>query len=239
MVLMARSKYHRMYLVFAYLFTGLAMYLIVSETRKIIEVRQEYLGSQTTITDRTIRLSGIPLEYRSEAKIKEFIEKLGIGKVETVSLCKNWKQLDHFMVERMTTLRRLEEVWTVYLGYRRVERNLEALPIMQPAPPGPPVNDEDSNEHSRLLDTTAGTDQLSAYARSRPKIRIWYGRFKLNYKSVDAIDYYEEKLHRLDDQIKNLRKKQFEPTPLAFVTMDSVASCVSLPRRSNSLICLR
>src|SRR5882757_10419398 len=78
------SDYLWMYLVFAYLFTGLAMYLIVSETRKIIQVRQEYLGSQTTITDRTIRLSGIPPELRSEKKIKEFVESLEIGKVETV-----------------------------------------------------------------------------------------------------------------------------------------------------------
>jgi hypothetical protein len=41
---------------------------------------------------------------------------------------------------------------------------------------------------------------------------------------VDAIDYYEEKLRRIDDEIRLLRKKDFEPTPLAFVTMDSVAS---------------
>jgi Cytosolic domain of 10TM putative phosphate transporter len=57
--------------------------------------------------------------------------------------------------------------------------------------------------------------------------KIWYGPFKLKYKNVDAIDYYEEKLRRLDEEIKALRKKEFEATPLAFVTMDSVASAVS------------
>ena len=49
------------YLVFTYFFTGLAIYFMTAETRRIIQIRQDYLGSQSTITDRTIRLSGIPL----------------------------------------------------------------------------------------------------------------------------------------------------------------------------------
>jgi len=72
-----------MYLVFAYFFTGLALYLVIAESRKIIEVRQTYLGSQSTVTDRTIRLSGIPAELQSEPKIKVFIEELEIGQVGT------------------------------------------------------------------------------------------------------------------------------------------------------------
>jgi hypothetical protein len=65
---------------------------------------------------------------------------------------------------------------------------------------------------------------ITPYARERPTMKLRYGRFKLRYKVVDAIDYYEEKLRRMDDEIKVLRKKDFEPTPLAFVTVDSVAS---------------
>ncbi|EON64973.1 hypothetical protein W97_04208 [Coniosporium apollinis CBS 100218] len=220
------TDYLWMYLVFAYFFTGLIMYLIVSETRTIIEIRQEYLGSQTTITDRTIRLSGIPPDLRSEEKIKQFLEYLEIGKVEKVSLCRNWKELDDLMVERMTTLRRLEEAWTVYLGARRVERNLESLPVSQPSPPGPGLDlDDDDGEDSHLLRNGNNYTGIAPYPRDRPKTRVWYGPWKLRYRTVDAIDYYETKMKRLDEQIKALRKKEFEPTPLAFVTMDSVASC--------------
>lgn len=219
------TDYLWMYLVFVYLFTGYAMYLIVSETRKVIEVRQEYLGSQTTITDRTIRLSGIPLELRSEANIKEFVEKLEIGKVESVTLCRNWKDLDNAMLERGSILRKLEEAWTVYQGHRRIERSLETLPVTQPPPPGPAIEDDDDDEHDHLLPN--GTEQAHAtpYARTRPTMRMWYGRYKLRYKMVDAIDYYEEKLRQVDDKIRDLRTKNFEPTTLAFVTMDSVAAC--------------
>lgn len=220
------TDYLWMYLVFVYLFTALILYLIVSETRRIIDIRQEYLGNQTTITDRTIRLSGIPMNLRSEDKIKDFIEDLEIGKVESVTLCKNWKELDDKVIQRHTILRKLEEAWTVHLGGRRVERSLETLPIVQPPPPEPAGDGHvDNSEESHLLrDVDRDPDYVIPYARQRPMARIWYGRFKLRYRTVDAIDYYEEKLRRVDDEIRVLRKKDFKPTPLAFATMDSVAS---------------
>jgi hypothetical protein len=219
------TDYLWMYLVFAYLFTALILYLIVSETRRIIEIRQEYLGSQTTITDRTIRLSGIPVDLRSEDKIKDFIMDLGIGKVDSVTLCKDWKELDSRVIERQGILRKLEEAWTVHLGSRRVERSLETLPVVQPPPPEPRDANNDASEGSHLLsDADQHVGYVTPYAQQRPTAKIWYGRFKLRYRTVDAIDYYEEKLRRIDHEIRALRKKDFEPMPLAFVTMDSVAS---------------
>lgn len=214
------TDYLWMYLVFVYLFTALILYLIVSETRKIIDIRQRYLGSQTTITDRTIRLSGIPQNLRKEEKIKEFIEDLQIGQVESVTLCKSWKEIDGRMVERHTILRKLEEAWTVHLGSKRVQRSLETLPVVQPHPP----EYENDSEVSHLLPIEEHAHHITPTSQPRPTARIWYGRFKLQHRNVDAIDYYEEKLRRLDDDIRSLRKKDFEPTPLAFVTMDSVAS---------------
>lgn len=219
------TDYLWMYTVFVYLFSIVALYLITSGTRKVIEVRQEYLGSQTTITDRTIRLSGIPPQLQSEEKIKDFMEDLDIGKVESVTLCRNWKELDEKMIKRNDILRRLEEAWTVHLGYRRVERTLESLPVTQPAPPGPVVDAEtDDDERSRLMPSN-GQPHVAPYARERPKTKIRFGRFKLQSKQVDAIDYYTEKLRKTDEDIRQLRQKEFEPTPLAFVTMDSVAAC--------------
>ncbi|KAF1920159.1 hypothetical protein BDU57DRAFT_552622 [Ampelomyces quisqualis] len=220
------TDYLWMYLVFVYLFTGLIMYLIVSETRRIVDIRQEYLGSQTTITDRTIRLSGIPKDLRSEDKIKKFIEDLQIGKVENVTLCRNWRELDDKVTARQAILRKLEEAWTVHLGSHRVVRSLETLPVVQPTPLQS-VDDGhgDDDEATHLIrQGDRETDFVNPYVRERPTTKIRYGRYKLRYKVVDAIDYYEEKLRRMDDEIRVLRKSDFEPTPLAFVTVDSVAS---------------
>ncbi|KAL8705724.1 MAG: hypothetical protein Q9201_001158 [Fulgogasparrea decipioides] len=208
-----------MYVVFTYLFTSLAMYLLVTTTQKIIRIRQEYLGSQTTVTDRTIRLSGIPPELRDEEKIKETIENLEIGKVESVILCRNWKELDDMMTERLVLLRKLEEAWTVHLGHSRTRSTQASRERAQSRAAArqdvPLLQDDDDHEQSHV----------APYGQDRPKTRIWYGFLGLQSRQVDAIDYFEERLRRLDEKIKTTRKKEFKPTPLAFVTLDSVAAC--------------
>ena len=216
-----------MYVIFSYLFSALAIYLLVTETGKFIEVRQEYLGTQTSVTDRTIRLSGIPVELQEEGKIKEFIESLGIGKVESVTLCRQWKELDDAVDGRMSTLRKLEEAYTTHMRRRRVERNRATLPISQPIPPSPrarSITQDDVEDESAGLLNTNGEPHIVPYERERPKTRLRYGFMNLRSKQVDAIDYYEKRLRKADEHIKELRQKTFAPTPLAFVTLDSVAA---------------
>lgn len=216
------------YVIFVYLFSGYLIYLIITETTRIIRIRQRFLGAQTSVTDRTIRLSGIPAHLRSEQAIKEIIESLEIGKVDSVMLCKNWKELDDLMAERMSILRMLEEAWTVHLGHRRVEHNLESLPIVQPSPPEPEDDPEGDSEESALLYGDAREQpHVAPYARDRPMTRLWFGFLKLQSRRVDAIDYYQEEMRKIDDKIRAIRKKDFEPTPLAFVTLDSIPACVS------------
>lgn len=214
-----------MYLVFVYLFTGLALYLIVTETQRIIRIRQEYLGNQSTVTDRTIRLSGIPPELRSEEKIKETIEKLEIGKVDSVMLCRDWKELDGLIEKRMNVLRKLEEAWTVHLA-NKPGLNSRNHARFQPLESARHVDDDDV-EASLLGNENNEQGDNHSRTQNRPSMRIWYGFLSLQSRKVDAIDYYEEKLRKLDEQIKSARKKDYTPTPLAFVTLDSTAACVS------------
>jgi hypothetical protein len=223
------TDYLWIYVVFAYLFSGAAMYLIITETNSIIKIRQRYLSNRSSLTDRTIRLSGIPHELRSEEKIKETIENLQIGKVESVSLCKDWGELDDLMSQRMNNLRKLEEAWTVYLGFPREARQLE--PFRRPVYPVEQAEgngvDEDGDENTGLLHgTNRSTDERPFSTRSRPTTRIWYGFMGLQSRKIDAIDYFEEKLRGLDERIKIARQKDYTPTALAFVTLDSIAACV-------------
>ena len=216
------NDYLWIYVVFVYLYTLVALYLIVTETKKVIRVRQTYLGVQSSITDRTIRLSGIPPHLRSEAKIKETIEDLEIGKVESVTLCKNWKELDDLIDERASVLRKLEEAWTVHLG-------LEAGKLASLARRSQGTTEVNgSDEDNALLDYVEnGRPHVSPVNRTRPSTRIWFGFLSLQSRKIDAIDYYEEKLRKLDDRIAAARKKEYLATPLAFVTLDSIAACVS------------
>ena len=208
-----------LYVFFVYLFSALAIYLIISETKKIIRVRQDYLGRQSTITDRTIRLSGIPEELRSEALIKETIESLDIGKVDSVLLCCDWEELDAMVAKRRKTLDQLEHAWTANTRSKEQSRKASQRDQSSQARAG------SGAEGAPLLDGNgASHDDDSGY---RPKVRIWFGTLNLQSRKVDAIDYYEEKLRKLDDQIKSSRNKVFKPTPLAFVTLDKTASAVS------------
>ena len=212
-----------MYLVFAYLFTGLAVYLLVTETERIIAIRQTYLGNQSTVTDRTIRLTGIPSELQSEEKIKNFVESLQIGKVDSVTLCKNWQELDYAVETRKSLLRKLEESWTLYVknSHGPEGERLDSSQSLQ-------AEDAHEDEESRLLTGDSENGQaVPSTLKTRPRATIRYGFLNLQSHHVDAIDYYEEKLRRMDEKIIGLRKESFQPTSIAFVTMDSVASCVS------------
>ena len=216
------TDYLWMYLVFAYLFTGLAIYLLVTETERIIDVRQQYLGNQATVTDRTIRLSGIPMELRSEEKIKEFVEALEIGKVDSVMLCRNWRELDTTLEEREQLLRLLEESWTIFLNKRRTHEHPQRS--RQDQDQGSHPNETGDEESGPLLGGSSSTD-AKITDPVRPTATIRYGFLKMYSRYVDAIDYYEEKLRRADEKILELRNQEFQPTPLAFVTLDSVAAC--------------
>lgn len=204
---------------FTYVFTAAALFLLVSETKRIIRIRQAYLGSQSTITDRTIRLSGIPHEMRSEQKIKEFIEQLQIGRVDSVMLCRDWTELDQTMTKRMRCLRRLEEAWATYLGHRHSLRHSRKADHHER------TSANESEDTALLSESEMARAHHLSLDKQRPQHTIRYGRFRLRSRKVDAIDYYEEHLRRLDEQIQILRTTEFPPTALAFVTMESTAAC--------------
>ena len=219
------TDYLWMYVIFSYLFSVVAMYMIIRETKRIIRIRQTYLGSHSSVTDRTIRLSGIPRHLRSEGKITDTIEHLEIGKVESVMLCREWKELDDLIIQRWKILRKLEEAWTVHLGYKRTEHTLESLSRSRQQ-----ENDDHEDEDERLgllASRTAARAHVTTYAHDRPTTRMWFGFLNLQSRKIDAIDYYEEKLRQLDEQIKEARETKYLPTPFAFVTLDSTAACVS------------
>ncbi|KAI0841898.1 DUF221-domain-containing protein [Hypoxylon sp. FL0890] len=213
------------YLAFTWFFSFLTIYFMNSETIKVIKIRQDYLGTQSTITDRTFRLTGIPQDLRSEEKIKEFVENLEIGHVRSVTLCRKWAEIDALMAQRQVVLRKLEEAWSAYLA----QQPAVGLPSSGPQReregdiPQEDTNNEESQENGRLL--TGDNLRSLIRERERPKVRLRFGFFRLRNRKIDALDYYEEKLRRLDEKIRAARRKEYSPTDTAFVTMDSIAAC--------------
>lgn len=222
----AERTYLWAYVVFTYLFVALTLYSINWETFRIIRYRQDYLGTQSTVTDRTFRLTGIPIDMRSPARVQHLIEKLDIGKVDTVTLCRDWEELDLLVEMRNVLLRKLEVAWATLLNTRRarakdgVDRSTSQS---DEAHDDHQRGNEDGRENERLLESNP--EQEHTTEGDRPQVTIRFGFLGFRKRELDAIDYYEEKLRRLDTKITEARKKTFKPTDMALVTMDSVASC--------------
>lgn len=220
-------SYLRAYFVFTWFFSFLTIFFMDSETIKVIKIRQDYLGTQSTVTDRTFRLTGIPRDIRSEEKIKEFVENLEIGHVRRVTLCRNWAEIDGLMAERQVVLRKLEEAWSAYLA--QVPVGTEAMRYDQRDRTVGHIDSEDlenedePQEDGRLIAGDSLRDLMAE--RERPKVRLRFGFLRMRNRKTDALDYYEEKLRRLDERIRTARKKEYTPTDTAFVTMDSIAAC--------------
>ena len=220
-----KTGYLWAYLVFTYFFSVLVLYILNKETVRVLRIRQEYLGTQSTITDRTFRLSGIPNSLRSEEKLKELVEKLEIGQVEKVVLCCDWDKLDGLMDERARCLRQLEVTWSDYHSkLEATESGLSGRLDGSDDRRNSDASRQSAGDEARALQGLAESG-LSLEERQRPKIRLWYGFLRLQSRKTDAIDYYEEKLRRLDEKVQEARRQSYRPADLAFVTMDSIASC--------------
>jgi len=104
----------------------------------------------------------------------------------------------------------------------------EIASLASPASPASPASEM---EDSRLLEDGI-VHGNGPHDDTRPLLRIRHGPLRLLSRYLDAVDFWEEKLRTIDQEITDMRKKVFPPQPLAFVTMDSVAACVRIPHVS-------
>lgn len=172
------------YLVFTWFFSLLTIYFMNAETFKVVKTRQDYLGTQSTVTDRTFRLTGIPKDLRSETKIKEFVENLQVGHVRSVNLCRNWSEIDRLMARRLKTLRKLEEAWSAYRSQKAmVSRSAIPEGALNDENDQGDEHDEHSVENGRLL---AGNGLRGLVGeRERPKIRLRFGFLKMRNRKIE------------------------------------------------------
>ncbi|CDK28431.1 unnamed protein product [Kuraishia capsulata CBS 1993] len=235
------------YVVFTYLFTFLTQYYLLDQTKRVVSMRQKYLGQQNSVTDRTIRLSGIPPELRDETVLKDHIESFNIGKVSSIVICREWQKLNHLFRQREIVIEHLEYYWAEYLGRTQIDSlNIRpfvssSLALRNGLPPSDEENryrDETTSEEESLSeslgersnssspDNTQLSESIISFSstshRKRPVIKT--GFFGYFGKTVDAIDFYSQQLAVLDDEIVSARKSHYPATPTAFVTMDSVAT---------------
>ncbi|RCI03720.1 hypothetical protein CU098_004658, partial [Rhizopus stolonifer] len=105
------------YLFFTYLFVFATFYFTFLNYRDYVHIRREFLLRKAkTLSARTLLITGIPPHLRSDHKLAEYFDNLGIGVVESVHTIRHLGRLLEFIKERSQYLRQLETVYAKYLG---------------------------------------------------------------------------------------------------------------------------
>lgn len=234
------NLYLWMYVIFTYFFTFLAIKTLTSQTKEVVNTRQSYLGKMNTITDRTIRLSGIPIELRNMETLKKRIEELKIGQVSSITICREWGPLNRLYHFRSQILQKLELAYADCPPHlRNSNPSVESFSLNHtPNETGDTTaHNTDSNNASAQDNTNTTNVQNSSsnhdasedniiyseiHLKERPRMKT--GLWGLLGTEVDSIDYLSEQLKFIDKEIFDARKSHYSATPTAFVTMDSVAN---------------
>ena len=212
--------------VFTYIFTALIYYFLFKETNHIIKTRQKFLGSQRSLTDRTIVIKNIPNQMCNESNLKDHIQELQVGKVEQINFVYDYSPLVKLYEKRDSIVQSLEVLYSKTCG---IDMNLFDSNDIQSVhlkvnekliPPSddyilynPDVNTSDLSEDKYYI---LATDS-DKYNAKRKKC------FKITKSNKELIDSYSRELVSISDEISLLRgKADFTRLPIAFVTMDSV-----------------
>lgn len=202
------KQFYWMYTFFTYLFTIVVAYFLYKELLNIIRLRQSYLGKQNSITDKTIKLSGIPKPLRDEVALKNMIQLLGIASVDQVCLVRQWKPLIVLFHRRKKVLYALEKCWADYFHRLGIANCADLARI-----------DLNVVGESYSMDLIHRIElAIAEESPVRPTIRPrWRG------PRVDAISHYTLQLHDIDCEIELARNQYYPPSSTAFVTLASPA----------------
>lgn len=191
---------------FTYVFSIIVYVKIFSYTKRVLKTRQKYLASQNSITDRTIRLDGIPkrlLKKNDPQVLKTFIEDLQIGRVLDVKLIYDYTPLENLFADREKVLRRLEQRYAQTYGLR-IDLYNHTTPAVVTKHPIADYNPSNKK-----------------FQRARKEI-IELANMLVNIN--DEIRSIQDKFDARTGTIDVSNNPDFRLLPSAFITMDSVAA---------------
>lgn len=207
------------YLFFTYMFVFATFYFTFLNYRDYVRLRREFLLRKAkTLSARTLLVTGIPPQLRSDRKLADYFEKLGIGVVESVHTIRHVGRLLEFIKERAQHLRQLETAYTNYLGNPCEDPNYDPDEIL---------NAEDERGVQLRETSSVDSDTLPTHYKDKPRPTTSQGL--LCGPKVDTIDYYTAKFDEVDDLVVKARKVgKFLPTSVGFVTFEESISAVSI-----------
>ncbi|KAL5504873.1 hypothetical protein ACEPAH_7536 [Sanghuangporus vaninii] len=205
------NSYLSLHLLFAYIFTFLALRFIYKNYARFIRARQLFsLELVHSIAARTVMVTDLPPHLRGDRALAVYFENMDLT-VESVSLCREVSTLRKLIDIRTEALLKLEKAWTDYLG------NPSIVDVFDPS----------NNAVPPLIDIEEGrapsanrTAPLVVPHRKRPSIRPSWFKSK-----VDALEFLDERFREADEAVKQRRKTgKFKASHTAFVTFEKMSS---------------
>ncbi|KAI8367508.1 uncharacterized protein BYT42DRAFT_128832 [Radiomyces spectabilis] len=209
------------YLFFTYFFCFATFYFTFVNYRDYVRIRREFLMRiAKTLPARTVLITGIPQGLRSDQKLAEYFETLGVGVVDSVHIIRHVHRLLDYIKERAQYLRKLETAYANFWG------NPCHIPTYDPDR----LLMEAEGDHSLhavdwSTDSDSDSDSLPSHRKRRQRPAARDGFLGLIGKPVDAIEFYTERFNKIDSLVLRARKLgKFLPTSVGFVTFEDAIS---------------
>ncbi|KAI9288206.1 hypothetical protein BC943DRAFT_318002 [Umbelopsis sp. AD052] len=206
------ERYMIAYLIFTYLFSFVAFWLMYGNYDTYVRLRRQYLiRNKKALSVRTVMVTGIPHSLRNDQKLAEYFEDLGLGPVESAHVVRRVKNLRAGVQRRGGYLRNLETMYAKYWGNPVQDPNYDPDSILDEAETVEPSNLAKQNSNVPFI----------VKKKERPTTRT--GFWGLWGEKVDAIDYYTEKFTSEDDKVMELRSRiDFDVSSVGFVTFENI-----------------
>ena len=217
---------------FTYVFSAIVFYFLFRETNHIIKTRQKFLGSQRSLTDRTIVIKNIPKNMRNEEELKFHIQDLNLGKVDQINFVYDYTPLVKMLNKRVELVNQLEMLYSKSCGLDTCfnhtdEQRVNLRYIETDTPPTKELilyNQRELKTHSSA-ESTPSNDKFYVLATLNDKTFNKQKRscMKTNKSKKEQIDKLSRKLIKLTDEINHIKQTYiFKRLPVAFISMDSV-----------------
>ncbi|KAJ2836694.1 hypothetical protein FBU31_001306 [Coemansia sp. 'formosensis'] len=208
---LSSGRYAAAHVVLAYVFAAVLFFYIDRFSLHTISMRWHYLLlTRRSGNSRTLMLTHLPRELRSEAALHAFVSGMHVGRVEAVSVAPDTSALDDALKERATALDALEAAYAQALGNPCRARTYDAVLLRRVALTDTP---HARDVERRLLHRWAKKGKGARV--NRPSLLLWWP-----LRRVDAIDHWRARLTAADRLVAAARAEAREAGgSTAFVTM--------------------
>lgn len=210
---------------FTYIFTVIIYWFLFKETNHIIKTRQKFLGSQRSLTDRTIFIKNIPSNMCNEIDLKNHIQELGVGKVDQISFVYDYTPLVKLFLQRDKMKNLLEVLYSKSCG---LEINMfKSIDVQSVHLKSVKIQKFPTNDNIIYDPNTDNTDNDNYYVLANSVDKKFSSKkrscFEVKKSDKELLNLYSRNLIKINNEINHLKDSfQFKREPLAFVTMDSV-----------------